>query len=100
MIDNEFIARNTNCPEIYIVVNNWQTPSENQFEVLYATKSEEDAKSFLKGCYSEDLEWVQDRCNCKAEELEENEVSDYRTFVKQDVFFSENCIKYIYLHDN
>ena len=98
MRDNEVVARGMNCPEIYIVINNWQTPSENCFEVLYATKSEEDAELFLKDCYSDDLEWIQDRCNCKVEELEENEVSEFRTFVKQDVFFSENYIYSMYLH--
>ena len=98
MIDNEFIARNINCPEIYIVINNWQTPSENQFEILYATKSKEDAKSFLKNAYFDDLDWIQDRGNCKVEELEENEVSEFRTFVKQDIFFSENYIYSMYLY--
>ena len=43
MRDNEVVARGMNCPKIYLVVNNWQTSSENCFEVLYATKSEEDA---------------------------------------------------------
>ncbi len=98
MRDNEFIAKYTNCSEIYLVINNYQTPSENQFEILYATKSEEDAKSFLKNAYSYDLDWIMDKCNCKADELEENEVSDYRTFVKQDTFFSENYIDSIYLY--
>lgn len=98
MSDNDLVARNTNCPEIYLVINNWQTPSENQFEILYATKSEEDAKSFLKGAYSDDLNWIMDRCKCKAKELEENEISDCYAFVKYDVFFSETYIKPIYLH--
>lgn len=98
MRDNEFIARHTNYPRIYLVINNWQTSSENQFEILYATKSEEDAKSFLKDAYSDDLDWITDRCNCKADELEENEVSEFKTFVKQDIFFSETYIDSIYLH--
>lgn len=99
MRDNEFIARHINYPpRIYLVINNWQTSSENQFEILYATKSEEDAKSFLKDAYSDDLDWIMDRCNCKADELEENEVSEFKTFVKQDIFFSENYIDSIYLH--
>ena len=98
MKDNEFIARHTKCPEIYLVINNWQTPSENQFEILYATRSKEDAIDWLKDQYSDDLDWITDRCNCKVEELEENEVSELRTFVKQDIFFSENYIDSIYLH--
>ena len=98
MKDSEFMARNTNCPEIYLVINKWQIPSENQFEILYATKSKEDAKSFLKNAYSDDLDWITDRYDCKVEELEINEVSELRTFVKQDLSFSENYIDSIYLH--
>ena len=95
---NEFIDRMKGLPEIYVLLNQWQTPTENNFEIICACKTKEEAITWLNDQYEDDLNWITDRCNCNVEDLDENTISGGESFVQKDVFFSKTYICSTYLH--
>lgn len=94
---NEFIDRMTGVADIYIVVNQWQTPTENNFEIICACRTKEEALGWVIDQHDDDLIWITDRCNCDIEDLDENTISESESFVQKDAFFSKTYICSTYL---
>lgn len=97
MVD-DFIARHTNMSPIYVIVNQSQTATENQFEVIGATKTIKEAYKWVRDQYLTDLIWIQDICNCSEEELDENTLSKCEGFLQKDEVFSRTSIEVTFLY--
>lgn len=78
--------------KVYIVLQEWQTDSEHQSEIMNVYSNKDSAIESLKKLYKEDLEWICDRCNCKIEDLDQNDKSDEYSFICLNEYFSENSI--------
>ncbi len=95
---NKHTDKNTGLPEIYILVNQSQIPTENQFEVLTAFKKKKDAEEALKTQYSDDLDWILKCCRCNEEDLDENYFDVNVCHISKDVYFAISYIETVYLH--
>ena len=92
------IKENTSLPEIYVVVQQSQIPTESLFEVLTAFKKKEDAEEMLKKQYNDDLEWILKQCRCNEKDLDENNFDPYTYHISKDVYFVISYIETVYLH--
>jgi hypothetical protein len=97
-MENKLTSRNTDLPKIYVLVNQSQIPTENQFEVLAVFKNKKDAEEALKKQYSDDLEWILKQCGCKEKDLDENHFDSCTYHISKDVYFAISYIEIVYLH--
>lgn len=95
---NDFIDMHKGLPEIYILINQWQTQTEDQTDVICAFKSEEEAIEWLKDQYKDDLDWIMDMCNCNEKDLDDNCIEHHISRVSKDVFSATSYIETVYLH--
>jgi hypothetical protein len=78
---------------VYVLTKEWKTIPEHTFEVLGVFKFKEDAIEELNNLYKEDLEWMQETCNCKESELNRNELTDSYSLISKDNIFCINTIQ-------
>ncbi len=85
--------------QIYTVVQEFQTPTIHQTNIVGSYLLLEDAKSRIKHLLEEDFEWILDITHKPLCEIEETISEPLRTIVRDGVYFSENRIEISNLYE-
>lgn len=82
---------------IYVIIEEWQIPTEHQTTVIAAYENYDDAKSRIKVEYDESLEWITSYLNIYATQLDSNIIEDNVAIVEKGSCFSHISIEEIQL---